>query len=302
MCEYEVRVIRNQSFLLNDRTFNTQAPHLLSQPSNVITSPKILKNLSTSQTSYVHCPHPLKRQVPDRMHQMTLKTKSGPFSDVPSLRDSPAVNVLKRRVEEDATEQEAASVQKRGKTGDTKPFRLLDLPAELRNLVYQKVAETQTVVVEALKLRDRSGLLKVPELCDEYLPMLILHAAQIMIFVWDFEFARTITFLNRLAETEMNLLPSVSNPGQRKVSIELTIQSQPWLNIQKLRRWLNRAGHATKKGTMLDVSYNLKWCTWDRDRKAWCQAIDGYVNSDSKTDRSTEEAKKIKQALLSKKF
>jgi hypothetical protein len=179
-----------------------------------------------------------------------------------------------------------------------KPFRLFDLPAELRNVVYEKIAEEQTARIRSAKvlLSDGSGLVKAgPELRDEYLPILLLHASKIEARVHDFEFGPVITVLNQLSSAEINALPTVTHPGTRKIEIQLFIN---YGLAGMLKRWLNRAGHGEKKGTMLDISYKVMGRT-PYNRKfydAWVAVLDDYIE-EALTERAVSEARKIKAAL-----
>lgn len=60
-----------------------------------------------------------------------------------------------------------------------------------------------------------------------------------------------------------------------------------------LRRWLNRASHPTKKGTMLNISYTVRG--W-HNRSRWDAVLAEYID-DEKRQRSADEAAKIKAGL-----
>ena len=140
----------------------------------------------------------------------------------------------------------------------SKPFRLLDLPGELRNMIYVNVGQQSTAVVKRRQLTDRSGLPGVnTQLREEYLSMLILHASKIQLGVTNFDFRDVVRFFNGLSTSELNKLPTVTKPSTRKIEITLTVTKVTLKNADLLSRWLNRAGNTTKKGTMVDINYKL---------------------------------------------
>lgn len=75
-----------------------------------------------------------------------------------------------------------------------------------------------------------------------------------------------------------------------------------------LKRWLNRAGHPTKKGTKLDISYTPSvnhppYYAPPNSRIRfgglffeWRQTLDDYID-EKKNARAVEQAKKIRIAL-----
>ena len=188
-----------------------------------------------------------------------------------------------------------------------KPFRFFDLPAELRNLVYQTIAQEQIVNLKARNLTDRSGLLTkdaIPQLRDEYLPIHLLYASKVVATVTGCDFRKVVAFLNRLSSAEVELLPSTEKSGTKK--IEITLDFAHFEGFL-LKRWLNRAGHPTKKGTMLDISYSTSFDMYHKSFGfqfnspiARCiRVLDGYIQA-TRNEKSQEEAKKIKEALENK--
>ena len=140
----------------------------------------------------------------------------------------------------------------------TAPFPFLTLPAELRNIVYGMVAEEYTAYLKKRILTDRSNLVLVSrQIRDEYRPVSLLCAKNIQTKVVDFDFRHIVTFINRLSTTEVNALPNATKPGTRRIDVTLVFSNNP-ADYYLLRRWLNRAGHPTKKGTTLDFRYTLK--------------------------------------------
>ena len=181
-----------------------------------------------------------------------METTALPTTHVPKGLKREAVQVLKRLEAKRSKPAPNHSLKK------SKPFRFLDLPGELRNVIYVNVAQQSTAVVKGRRLTDRSGLLEVnTQLYDEYLPLLILHASKIQLGVTNFDFRDVVRFLNGLSTSELNALPTVTKPSTRKIEITLTVTKIASNYEDLLRRWLNRAGHTAKKGAMLDINYKL---------------------------------------------
>lgn len=106
----------------------------------------------------------------------------------------------------------------------TTPFAFIDLPGELRNLIYEQTALTQTVILENGVLTDHSGLLDVSEqFRNEYYPILLLCAGTTVVNVNNFDFRPIVTFLNKLPEDELNILPSINKPAVRAFEVHLNI-------------------------------------------------------------------------------
>ena len=173
-------------------------------------------------------------------------------------------NTLKRKApaiaEPGRSARQKKQEKKRQQTNATQtaPFPFLTLPAELRNIVYGMVAEEYTAYVKKRILTDRSNLALVNrQIRDEYHPVSLLCAKNIQTKVVDFDFRHIVTFINRLSTSEVNALPNATKPGTRRIDVTLVFSNNP-ADHYLLRRWLNRAGHPTKKGTMLDFRYTLK--------------------------------------------
>lgn len=184
-------------------------------------------------------------------------------------------------------------------TTNSKPFRLFDLSAELRNVVYEKIAEEQSAEIRSSKslLVDKSGMLKIGDkLRDEYLPILLLHASKISVALMMFDFGKLITFLNRLSDAEVCALPSVSKPAKRNSEISLTLCWNRCQSSEKgLKRWLNRAGHPTKKGTMIEALYSFD-AQIKPHRSAWEEFLQTYIQT-APSEASANEARKIIDAI-----
>lgn len=142
------------------------------------------------------------------------------------------------------------------------PFRFFDLPAELRNLVYEHITDQckGIPILHRGRLGDRSGLLDINDrLRDEYQHVYLLRAGKIWLEVVSFDFRHVVTFINQLSDGELSALSTLSHCKESKICIKLNFTRLPELERDTglLNRWLNRVGQATKKGSMLDMEYSL---------------------------------------------
>ena len=158
---------------------------------------------------------------------------------------------------------------KRAKTKTSKtekPFRLLDLAAELRDMIYACIVETDTPA--RLDRRNRGKLIVISAMSQtskqvrqEITSATYLYAP-IIADVRNLDFRHIVTFFNKLSDLELRYLSGTTankNP-ERKITIELFF-TQDYLKAASsglfLDRWLNRIEHPTKKGTKVDFSYSV---------------------------------------------
>lgn len=185
------------------------------------------------------------------------------FRMAPTLRDTKSHRVSMRSVPYKLRGPRRAN----GAAKKSLHFRLLDLPAELRNNIYEKVAESETA---HLSVRTRGNLASASALSrvnrqirNEFLPIIYICAPKIVARVSNFDFRHIVTFLNRLSEAELQTLPSVTRPNERKMEVELQVlcgaPQRGLLDTTNegalLMRWLKRANHPSKKGASIDISY-----------------------------------------------
>ncbi|KAK4888184.1 hypothetical protein LTR27_012889 [Elasticomyces elasticus] len=147
------------------------------------------------------------------------------------------------------------------KENPSKLSLLLDLPAELRNAIYEIVlASTGGVLLSRSATRralaSSSTMPRVnKQIRDEFLATAMLMA-EVHTTSVDFSFRHVVAFLNRLSEEELRALPTTKLPKQRKIIIHLHPSIDSVEQPQYLKRWLNRVQHPTKKGT--DVVYEYR--------------------------------------------
>lgn len=159
--------------------------------------------------------------------------------------------------------------QKRKTTNITqsaeKHFRLLDLPPELRNLIYLHVAQSEDTA-QICKRQPRHLIGGSPialankQIREEYMSALCLNAPTISTTVQDFDFRHVVTFFNHLSGLELKALTDGgASSNQREMVIRLTFSRQCPFHPHDLYldRWLNRYMHPTKKGAKINVTYSV---------------------------------------------
>jgi len=175
-----------------------------------------------------------------------------------------ARQATKRATGDKTADQEGAPATRRIKwTGvDEDSSPLLQLPAELRNDIYEYIAVDACAELHPRtrgKLASRSTLCRVSkQVRDEYHAVLYMTTPYIKAHVKDFDFGHIVTFLNKLSDRELNALPTLSIPTQRKLHIHTHITEACPGNPEGLQKWLLRCQHPTKKGTRIDVDYTVE--------------------------------------------
>jgi hypothetical protein len=185
------------------------------------------------------------------------------------------------------------------------PFRIFDLPAELRNLVFKNVAVCHTLWLRKRRFEDHSGLLSVgPQLRQEYLPIVMLCAPKIWVKVVNFDLRNVVTFLNHLSAATIHNLSTITAAKERQLRIRIYVNDASH-NSYLIWRWLNRMNHVNKEGTNLDIRYYLRKYVLGRTRPAleypllrdWARRIDRFLER-GRDGRARDEALKIR-ALFS---
>ncbi|KAK5137393.1 hypothetical protein LTR08_008971 [Meristemomyces frigidus] len=138
---------------------------------------------------------------------------------------------------------------------------ILDLPPELRNHIYLMVLEDTDLCLSHLRhkkaLATKSPLPRLnKQIHNEFFNVASL-AGSISTSAFDFDFRHIVAFLNRLSDAELRVLPGVNTPAERCIKVDLTMTLDCSEEPPLLQRWINRAGHPTKKGTNLNFQYKL---------------------------------------------
>ena len=167
------------------------------------------------------------------------------------------------------TEQKSSSKKRKKNTTDrarTKRSRmpngrslLLELPAELRNHVYEEVAKDSGAILHPRgggNLVSRSNLSRVSrQVRREYQSVLTLCATPIEAVVRDFDFTHVVRFLNRLSARELDTISGVTARSQRVIVIGLRLSENCPRNPEKLHSWLLRREDLAKNGSEIDFVY-----------------------------------------------
>ncbi|KAK3725029.1 hypothetical protein LTR37_000539 [Vermiconidia calcicola] len=138
---------------------------------------------------------------------------------------------------------------------------LLKLPAELRNNVYEKIAEDTTGHLKSGK----NGILGCStafprvngQVHREFLSIFALQVPKIVATTKDFDFGHVITFLNRLSEDELKTLPGTTQAPTRHIHVDIHLSRHADHYENHLTRWLNRLDHPTKRGSCIEATYAI---------------------------------------------
>ncbi|KAK5134452.1 hypothetical protein LTR08_006499 [Meristemomyces frigidus] len=188
----------------------------------------------------------------------------------------------RKRVETPTVDQPAPKRQKQhsGQAQKTDTIALanasspfFELPAELRNEVYEYVALSAGA---QLRPRFRGRLISATALCrvskqvrKEYEAALYVSASRITAHVRNFDFGHLVTYLNKLTGRELSALPMLNIPSQRTLEVHVYITQSCSTNPEGLRKWLRRCLHSTKKGTKMDVQYTITAEPPDPSEELW---------------------------------
>lgn len=144
--------------------------------------------------------------------------------------------------------------------------RLLQLPAELRNVFYTCVMaqESQGLLIPANpgKLLCKSALARTTrQIRAESTSLLHIAFTGVAAEVRNLNFGHVITWLNRLEAPDLQSLPTLKNVEQRTftMTVKLTI-TEPILHgngHNHLACWLNRVEHPDKNGHDIVIDYEL---------------------------------------------
>ena len=105
-------------------------------------------------------------------------------------------------------------------------------------MIYQYIAESNTAQLKGRNVTDNSGLIAVGDrLCDEYFPILLLHAGKIEATVTNFNFQNIVTFINRLSTAELTTISTTTKPTDRAMEIVLRVTECPSPNVDLMERW-----------------------------------------------------------------
>ena len=177
----------------------------------------------------------------------------------------------------------------------------LELPAEIRNIVYEDVVDGLPEGYLSYRTRSilssRSALPRVSrQVREEFQAVLYLRASRIIAEVKNFDFRHIVTFLNRLSDKEAATLlaPSATT---RHMTIRLEFSKKPPFDIMAgiplLNRWVNRMDHPTKRGTNIGTTYEL--VNLPPDLEDVMESLHANLNQDNSDDSELELQKVIEE-------
>ncbi|KAK4506474.1 hypothetical protein PRZ48_000206 [Zasmidium cellare] len=187
-----------------------------------------------------------------------------------------------------------------GTPSPDKPFRLLDLPAEVRDNVYEKALEDEPIAhlsrfTSDKKLLTDSRLVGVSkQVQQEFTDVMDLYAPIIRTSVRNFDFGAVIAYLNRISEADVEKLTKDTAALTRTMRIEFEFRRPfPYDFGRNLQRWLNRVRDPSRKGT--DVVFEYAWSD-----DAWLYDTPLQVRVDIRHPDANEEFWKIQRASVTK--
>ncbi|KAK4908297.1 hypothetical protein LTR49_022777 [Elasticomyces elasticus] len=153
------------------------------------------------------------------------------------------------------------------------PFRLLDLPAELRKMVFKQAAQQSTAVLReeasGQLISDSRSMRVSRQVHAEFSNALCLTRPKLVAHVHDLDFTHLVVFLNKLSAGELASLPTISSTTTflARASAIRTIQIRIYLladnvvsengplDVAELELWIRRCGKATKTGSQVNFTY-----------------------------------------------
>jgi hypothetical protein len=136
------------------------------------------------------------------------------------------------------------------------------LPGELRNTVYENIAKDDCFFIRP-KSNDKpfsvvphylSPMYNAPDQINaEYISHAASSASIINTIVYDFNFSHVEEFLDSLSEKDMEALPTIETPSNRRFIINLKFTGA--LYLANLDRWLDQFRCSCNKGFEVEFGY-----------------------------------------------
>ncbi|KAI6908473.1 hypothetical protein KC318_g2356 [Hortaea werneckii] len=146
------------------------------------------------------------------------------------------------------------------KQDPTRISLLLDLPLELRDIIYRMIIREGSPLRLSTwrkQLMTTSALVIVnKQVRSEYLNAASLYG-NINTSVIDFNFRHIVSFLNRVPEPKFATFSTDHAPKSRTISVYFFFRTAWNVGLPLLRRWYNRFNHPTKRGANTGFQYVL---------------------------------------------
>ncbi|KAF7196180.1 hypothetical protein HII31_02581 [Pseudocercospora fuligena] len=191
-----------------------------------------------------------------------------------------------------------------------KTFPFLNLPAELRNEIYEydminhesvrlsrRVSKAKVNSTKGFPISSRSGLLKVNrQVREEYCGLAITEAPFIEKEVINFNFGYLITYFNSLEENLIKKWEAADTNGpdqqqSTRKTFLIHINCNKNFNdehMSGLKRWLNRMGNKTKQGSMIEMRYHFDIKDWFHNKFGWNHLMFDFTLSQYASRNETE--------------
>ncbi|KAI7256752.1 hypothetical protein KC343_g4236 [Hortaea werneckii] len=192
------------------------------------------------------------------------------------------------------------------KQDPTRISLLLDLPLELRDIIYLMLLRERSPLRLSTwrkQLQTTSPLVHVnKQVRSEYLNTASLYG-NITTSVRDFNFRHIISFLNRVPEPKIPSFSADHAPKSRTITMYFFYGAKWNEGLPPLRRWYNRLNHPSKRGVNTGLQYVLikpNRCFKNPNalKTHWLRTfLEKSEMSNLREGRPKEELKKIVQAL-----
>ena len=140
------------------------------------------------------------------------------------------------------------------------PSNFLDLPAELRNNIYEyDIHNTKTTLPRKARGRlvsDSPSTRVSRQIREEFQGILYAAAPTIQAKVTDLNFGHMIRFFNTVSDHDLSSLPKILDRSVPVLDIQLHFTDSCSANPEGLLRWLLRSEKPSKRGTKVDTSYS----------------------------------------------
>ncbi|KAK4506470.1 hypothetical protein PRZ48_000202 [Zasmidium cellare] len=130
---------------------------------------------------------------------------------------------------------------------------LLELPGEIRNVVYEMVALQSGGEVSSKngKVMSKSGLVCVNRQVHR-------DASPLTFKVQELDFSHVAEFFNELSVREIKALPQVDVPSHREIRLFLEMNDESYEKLHKLRSWVVSRGDEQQRGYNVKLRYTVE--------------------------------------------
>ena len=184
------------------------------------------------------------------------------------------------------------------KADPSKLSLLLDLPAKLRNTIYELIINSHDGVKLSHQPSHRglgypvSTLNRVNKQVHHEFTSAAFLLADIHTEARGYDFRHLVTFMNSLSADDLPALPSIHSTRSGRT---ITVTLHPGYANEEpafLTRWINRAAHPTKKGTSVRFEYLVPSAWRGTSGTIWCPLTHQYIRTPFVDARAVEWQKR----------